>query len=215
MQVLTPLFSGHPATNDCLGALLATTLGFWYFMFVPSEAVASMVFLRRRSRHPPASNGKMGSCLSSRLSFVPLCRTVGAPHSRHRRPAPNAPASDSVPMHSSRPIRASVSVHARPAPIAMAFVGPVLVHSSRPIGASVSMHARSAMSASGFHPSLLSHFFSRLNTMSSPPFTQILASLPQNLSPPREKFCRAGKKPSSMPGMHPPFRQNRPSQRPQ
>ena len=43
LQAVPSVFTGQPAANDCLGALLATTLGFWYFMFVPSEAVASFV----------------------------------------------------------------------------------------------------------------------------------------------------------------------------
>lgn len=42
-EVKFGVFSGHPAANVCLGALLATTFGFWYFMFHPSEAVASFV----------------------------------------------------------------------------------------------------------------------------------------------------------------------------
>ncbi len=101
----------------------------------------------------------MGSCLSSHLSLVPLCRAIWASRSRYRRPAPNALAADSVPVDSPRSVWASVTVHARPAPIAMVFVGPVLMQSVRPIRASVSGHARSAMSASGFHHSLLSLFF--------------------------------------------------------
>lgn len=90
---------------------------------------------------------------------MPLCRAVGTSHSRRRRAAPNALAADSVPVDSPRSVWASVTVHARPAPIAMVFVGPVLMQSVRPIRASVSGHARSAMSASRFHHSLLSLFF--------------------------------------------------------
>jgi len=151
---LTGRYVGHPAANDCLGALLATTLGFWYFMFLPSEAVAS--FVASPPSPAPAGVQRQNGLWSARLPLVPLGRAVGTSIACHGRPAPNAPVPDSVPVESIRSVWASVPVHARPAPIAMAFVGPVLVHSPRPIRASASVYARSAMSASGFHHSLLS-----------------------------------------------------------
>lgn len=126
------------------------TLGFWYFMFLPSEAVASFVSSSPPSP-APAGIQRQNGLLSVRLALVPPCRAVGASHSRRRRAAPNALAADSVPVDSPRSVWASVTVHARPAPIAMVFVGPVLMQSVRPIRASVSGHARSAMSASCIH----------------------------------------------------------------
>ncbi len=155
---LTGRYVGHPAANDCLGALLATTLGFWYFMLVPSEAVASFVSSSPPSP-APAGVQRQNGLWPARSALVPPCRAVGASHSRRRRAAPNALAADSVPVDAIRSVRTSSSVRARPAPIAMAFVGPVLMHSVRPIGASASMRTRSAMSASCFHLLFLSLLF--------------------------------------------------------
>lgn len=143
------MFFGHPATNDCLGALLATTLGFWYFMLLPSEAVAS--FVASPPSPAPAGIQRQNGLLSVRLALVPPCRAVGAPHSRRRRAAPDALATDSVPMDAIRSVWTSLPVRTRPAPIAMVFVGPVLVRRVRPVGATSSVRTRSAMSASCFH----------------------------------------------------------------
>lgn len=124
IQILCVLSTGHPATNDCLGALLATTLGFWYFMFHPSEALASFV-ASPCCRHPPTSNGKMGSCLSSRLSLVPSRGAVNAA-TIGRRATPNALASRSMAMFALWVVDAT-AVSRRTAKLAMVFVVPVFV----------------------------------------------------------------------------------------
>ncbi len=151
------VFSGQPAANDCLGALLATTLGFWYFMFNPFEAVAS--FVASPPSPAPADIQRQNGLLTARSALVSLCRAVGAPHSRRRRAAPDALATDSVPMDAIRSVWTSLPVRTRPAPIAMVFVGPVLVRRVRPVGASASVRTRSAVSASAFHHLLLSPLF--------------------------------------------------------
>lgn len=112
------------------------------------------MLFRRRCRHPPASNGKMFFS-----ALVSICRAVGAPIAGRRRPAPNALAADSVPVEVAWSVWTSLPVRTRPAPIAMVFVGPVLMRRVRPVGASASVRIRSAMSASGFHHSLLSLLF--------------------------------------------------------
>ncbi len=154
---LCTVFSGHPAANVCLAALLATTLGFWYFMFDPFEAVASFVALPPLPA--PAGIQRQNGFLFARSALVPPCRAVGASHSRRRRPAPNALAANSVSVDAIRSVWTSLPVRTRPAPIAMAFVGPVLVRRVRPVGATTSVRARSAMSASCFHPLFLSLLF--------------------------------------------------------
>lgn len=68
VQEAQVFFSGQPATNDCLGALLATTLGFWYFMVYPSEAVPHFL-ASPRCRHPPASDGKIASVSAGPLGL--------------------------------------------------------------------------------------------------------------------------------------------------
>ena len=67
-KLLTTVFSGHPAANDCLEALLATTLGFWYFMFDPSEAVAS--FVASPPSPAPAGIQRQNGFLSGRPDTV-------------------------------------------------------------------------------------------------------------------------------------------------
>ncbi len=61
---------GHPATNDCLGALLATTFGFWYFMLVPSEAVASFVSSSPPSPAPAGVQRQNGLLPARLISFA-------------------------------------------------------------------------------------------------------------------------------------------------
>ena len=133
-------------------------------------------------------------------ALVFLCRAVGAPHSRRRRPAPNALVADSVPVESTRSVWTSPSVRTRPAPIAMVFVGPVLMQPVRSIGASASVSARSAMSASGFHHPLLSLLFRGRTPRPRRPSLQY-----SSLS--RQSFTSRGKKcrlcgPSPVRGVH-------------